>query len=172
MTFPLRHIPSSLPFFVVLPVHHISSPVDRATVGVLLAQGFFVSAVKTRRSLALSNRRLGKSEEGAGAGGCSRLRRSTDRGQRRPRSRVETGKSSLVSHMGRRGRVRETANRVPGRPAGPRIHTALLSRGELSTGRTTAACGTKRRGRSRGEPSRTLQIFAEQPEREITEGPE
>ena len=58
-----------------------SPPVHRATVGVLLAQGFFVSAVKTRRSLAaLSNRRLGKSEEGAGGGG-SRLRRSTERGR-------------------------------------------------------------------------------------------
>ena len=78
MTFPLRHI--LFLSFVGLSVPHISSRSSgncRCSVG----PGFFRFGCQNE-ARSLSNRRLGKSKEGAG-GGCSRLRRSTDdRGQR------------------------------------------------------------------------------------------
>lgn len=174
MTFPLRHIPSSLPFFVgpSLGPPHLLPFIGQLSVFCWpRVFSFRLSKRGAPSPLSLSNRRLGKSEEGAG-GGCRRLQRSTEGGQRAAAAVESRDREQFVSQShgwaaaaraGSRDHLRPRA-----RPAGPRIHAALLSRGVLSTGRrtTAAACGTKRRGRSRGEPSRTLQIFAERPERE------
>ena len=127
MTFPLRHI--LFLSFVGLSVPHISSRSSgncRCSVG----PGFFRFGCQKRgaRSLALlSNRRLGKSEEGAG-GGCSRLRRSTDdRGQRAAAAVESRVREQFVSQSqgpprpraGSRDHRRPRAQQA-GRPAHPR----------------------------------------------------
>ena len=137
MTFPLRHI--LFLSFVGLSVPHISSRSSgncRCSVG----PGFFRFGCQNE-ARSLSNRRLGKSKEGAG-GGCSRLRRSTDdRGQRAAAAVESRVREQFVSQShgpdadgGGRRRTLMAAEftRPPptatGRPVPCSARTALLSR--------------------------------------------
>ena len=115
---------SFLSLLALLSVHHISSRSSgncRCSVG----PGFFRFGCQNealpRRSLQPTPawERVKRGRAAAAAASADRPREDSER---RPRSRVETGNSSLVSHMDgppRRGRVHETTSsvRVPGRPA-------------------------------------------------------
>ena len=125
MTFPLRHIPFSLPFFVgpFLGPPHLLPFIGQLSV-FCWPRVFSFRLSKRGAPSPLSPtdawERVRRGRERATAAAASTDRPRED-SERRPRSRVETGNSSLVSHMDgppRRGRVHETTSvRAAGRPA-------------------------------------------------------
>ena len=116
---------------------------------------------------------LGKSEEGAGGGG-SRLRRSTEGGQRAAAAVESRDREQFVSQShgwaaAARAGSRDHLLRPRARPAGPRIHAALLSRGVLSTGRRRRHAERRGEGDQEGN-RRALSRYSQNDQREITEG--